>query len=887
MFGRRFRRLINQPTPADAIIDQDVDDEVAFHLDMRVRDLVRLGSTEEAAREQAIAEFGDRARLKRALAHEDRSARRDRRVTRWIADLTSDLRFAGRQIMRSPSFAIVAILTVALGIGANTAIMSAVRGILLQPLPFREPEGLVRIFSRSDQLGLTAVSVPDFGDLRARTTTFAGIAAFYSTTANMSGDGEPERLEIARVSDNWFDLLGVRALAGRTFARGEEEHSSPIRAVLSDAFWRRRFAADPGIIGRTLRLDGQPVEVIGVVAGQGAYPAERDAWMTTRFEPSEFENNQRGARWLRVLARLAPGASVSQANDDVVRVARLLEQSDPRHNQGYTAQVTPLHESIVGNYRRPLFILLGAVSLVMLVVCANVAGLMVARTAGRNTEIAVRTALGAGRGRIVRQLVTESLVLALAGGAVGFGVGVLGTRLLVQWAPANIPRLQNISIDATTFAYSLGLALLTGVVFGVAPALQASRRDVRTRLQSESRGGAGRFGGVRLRRMLVVSELAVAIVLLVGAGLLLRSFARLQRVDPGFRAEGLTAFTVTLQDSRYARLEEQRRFLDQALEGLRALPGVTQAAASFGLPLTDTRFQLTFTIDRAAGDPANEPRGQVRIASVGYFESMGIPLKSGRLFSAQDRLTAPQVAVISESLARKYFPDGNALGRYIETGWGRDGRKLGGTVVGIVGDVKQFGLAIESPPAYYVPADQWPINEITFVLRASSPASLLPGISGVIRQLDRELPLYDYTTGESLLSASLAQPRFYLMVIAAFAVAALMLAVTGVYGIIAYTVRQRTREIGVRMALGASATKIVGMILGEGLMLVTFGAAIGVLTSLALSGQITELLFNVDSRDWVTLVTVTSVLALAAIAACVVPARWASRLGPQEALRGE
>lgn len=887
-FGRRFRRLVGMPTRSATAIDRDVDDEVSFHLEMRVQDLMRSGYSEREARLQASAEFGDPVQLKQSLGRMDRMAQRERTASRWLADLGSDARFALRQLARSPLFATVSILTVAIGIGATTSIMSAVRGIVLRPLPFIAPGELVRVYSRSDRIGVTAVSVPDFSDLRAQTVSFEGVAAWYSATANLSGDGEPERLEVARVTDTWFELLGVRPVSGRTFQRGEDQHGASGRAVLSDAFWHRRFGGDRSVIGRTIRLDGEPVEVIGIVSAARAFPAASDLWMTTRFEPDDFSDGQRGARWLRVLARLKPGVTLGQANDDVARVAKLLEQRDSRHNAGYTAFARSLHESIVGDYRRPLFVLLGAVGLVMLVVCANVAGLMVARTAARDTEIAVRAALGAGRGRIVRQLVTEALVVALAGGALGFALGVIGTSLLVRFAPPAIPRLDDVGIDGVIFAFTFGLALVTGVAFGLAPALQASRHDVRTRLQAEGRSAAGRFGGLRLRRILVVSELAMAIVLLACGGLLLRSFASLQRVDPGFRPDGLMAFTVTLPTSRYARLADQRQFLDRTLEGLRALPGVDRVAGSIGLPLTDMRFQLTFTIDGRDGDPANEPRGQVRVATAEYFGSMGIPILAGRGFSAQDRWDSPPVMVVSLELARRFFPNGDAIGRYIETGWGREGRSLGGEIVGIVGDVKQLGLAQDAPPAYYAVADQWPTDEITFIMRgAASPAAVLRGARRVVLDIDAELPLFDFTTGESLVAASLAQPRFYLMVIAAFAVAALLLAAIGVYAIIAYMVRQRTREMGVRMALGASAGQIVRMIVGEGLTLAAVGAGLGLATAIALAGQIASLLYRVDARDWITLVSVTAVLMLAAVVACLVPARSAARLSPQEALHGE
>ena len=885
--GRKFLRLIVLPTRSGRAIDRDLDDEVSFHIEMRAQDLVRRGMNEPDARQQALVEFGDAGRLKASLARIDRDAQRNRRLARWFADCAYDARFALRQIARSPLFAAVSILTVAIGIGATTSIMSAVRGIVLQPLPFEEPAQLQRVYWRHERLGATALSVPDFTDLRVQSTAFNGLAAWYESTANLSGSGEPERLASARVSDNFFDVLGVRPTTGRTFAAGDDRFGQPIRAVLSEEFVRRRYGGEKQVVGRTIRLDGKPVEVIGTVSGARAFPADVDLWMPTQFEPADFADGSRGARWLRVLGRLKPGVSPDQANDDVARVASLIATRDPRHNTGYSAFTRDFQESIVGDYRRPLFVLLGAVGLVMLVVCANVAGLMVARTAARETEIAVRAAIGAGRGRIVRQLVTEALVLALAGGLLGFALGVIGTSLLVRFAPTDIPRLGDVGIDGVVFAFSFGLALVTGVAFGLVPALQASRHDVRSRLQAESRGAAGRFGSVRVRRALVVTELAVAIVLLVCAGLLLRSFAKLQNVDPGFRAAGLMAFTVTLPQTRYERLQEQRQFLTRAEEGLRAIPGVDRVAASFGLPLTQTRFQLTFTIDGNEGDPSNEPRGQVRVASVDYFDAMGIPVLKGRTFTPQDRWDSPPVIVISQELARRYFPKGDAIGRRIETGWGREGHKLGGEIVGIVGDVKHFTLATDAPPAYYAAADQWPTDEMTFVVRSSGGAVTTASVRKVIQALDPELPIFDAMTGESLVANSLAQPRFYLMIIAAFASAALLLSAIGVYGIIAYTVRQRTREIGVRMALGASASQIVRMIVGEGLTLAAIGGTLGVIAAMALAGQITELLFRVDGRDWITLTSVLVVLLSAAIVACVMPARSAARLGPQEALRSE
>lgn len=884
-FGRRFRRLVTPPARSDREISRDVAEEVAFHIEMRTSELVAQGHPPAEAAARARAEFGDETRARRALAEEDRVAERERRRARWWDDLRLDVRFAARQLRRSPAFAAIAVLTLALGIGATTAIMSAVRGILLQPLPLRDPASLVRLYSSSPRTSRTALSVADFTDYARETRSFSGLASFYQTTTNLSGEGDPERLQLARVDANWFDLLGIRPLHGRTFRPDEDADGAPAVAVLAEGFWRTRYGADPGIIGRRIILDGEPVEVIGIVSAATAFPAGRDLWSTTRYAAEDRTDAQRGARWIQAVARLRPEATLAQANAELAAIARRLAERDPRHNTGFNTQAIPLQESIVGEFRRPLLVLLGAVVLVAFIACANVAGLLLARTAARETEVAVRVALGAGRGRIVRQLVTESVMLSLAGAVGAFALAVIGTRLLVHFAPAQIPRLDAVRVDGGMFAFTLLLAALTGLVFGLAPALHAAARDLQLRLRQRA---AGHRRAVRLRRMLVVSELALSIMLLAGAGLLLRSFAALRAVDPGFRPEGLTAFTVVVPESRYT-LEAQRRFTRDVLERLRAMPGVEVAGASFGLPLTGTRFSLTFTIDRKeAASAADEPTGQVRVASTDYFRTMGIPVLRGRAFTAEDRYEAPPRVVISEGLARRWFPDQDPIGRYIETGWGREGRRLGGTIVGVVGDVKQFGLAADAPPAFYAAADQWPTDEVTFIVRASTPhARLVPLLRALVRELDADLPIFDARTGEQLVAGILAQPRFYLLLLAGFATVALVLGAVGIYGIVAYTVRQRTREIGVRMALGASRGRVMRMVVGEGLTMAAIGIGLGLVGAFALSGALHDLLFSVGTRDGVTFAAVALLLALVAILASAVPARMAARVSPQHALRGE
>jgi predicted permease len=887
-FGRRFRRFIDRPSRSEGDIARDVAEEVAFHLDMRAAELEARGLSRADALERARSEFGDPARARRVLVVEDSAAEAERRRARWLADLQQDARIALRQLRRAPGFTVVAVLTLALGIGATTAIVSAVRGIVLEPLPLHQPEALVRLVSAGPRGG-TALSVADFTDITRESRSYDGLASYWVSTANLSASGDPERLEAARVDAGWFELLGVRPVQGRTFAPGEDAEGAPRLVVLSDAFWRRRFGADHGVIGRSITLDGQPVEVVGVVPAARSWPADVDIWLATRYTAEERTDAQRGARWIGALGRLRHGVTLEQVNEELAAISRRLAERDPRHNTDYATQALPLQEWVVGDVRRPLAILLGAVALVALIACANVAGLLLARTAARETEVAVRASLGAGRGRMVRQLLTESILLALAGGVVALALAVAGTRLLVRFAPADIPRLDAVRVDAPMFAFTLLLATITGVLFGLAPALHASARDLQTRLRQGTRGAAGRLTGVRLRRVLVVSELALSIMLLAGAGLLLRSFAALRDVDPGFQPAALSAFTVVLPESKYGALESQRRFQRDALEEMARIPGVEIAAASFGLPLSGTRFSLTFTIDgRERTATGEEPFGQVRVASTEYFRAMGIRLRRGRAFSRADTYAAPQVVVVSDELARRFFPGEDAIGRRIETGWGRDGRRLGGTIVGIVGDVRQLALASDAPPALYVPAEQWPTDEITFVVRSNVPhESLVSVLRDVVRGLDRDLPVFAVHTGDELVARSLAEPRFYLLLLGAFAAVALALGAVGIYGVIAYMVRQRTREIGVRMALGASGSRIVHMIVVEGLGLAVMGTVVGLAGAAAFSGVLRDQLFRVPQRDAATFAGVSLLLALVALAACVVPARTAVRVSPQEALRGD
>jgi predicted permease len=886
-FGRAFRRMLSLPARSGNVIARDVDEELRFHLDMRTQELIRRGVSPADAERQAKSEFGDLGRARASLRAEDRRIESSSRRTTLIEELNYDLRFAARQLLRNRGFTVVAVLTLGLGIGANTAIFSAVRGILLRPLPFTSPDRLVRVYSTAKGRN-TAVSVPDFVDFRAGTTGFSGLAAWFESTTNFTGDGTPERFNAGRVTSNFFPILGATPLLGRLFLEGEDLAGAPRLAVLSEGLWKRRFGADPMIVGRRLVLDGEPVEVIGVLPDRYRFPENGDLWLTTRFTRGDGSDS-RGARWIRVIGRLAPGVSEETGRAQLHLVAQRLEREDPKHNAGYDVNVTPLQESIVGELKTPLYVLLGAVALVMLVACVNVAGLLLGRTTSRDTEMAVRVAMGAGRGRIVRQLLTESLLLSLLGALVGYLIAIAGTRLLVRIAPPDIPRLSEVRLDGAMLAFTAATAMLTGLIFGLVPALHASAAQLQMRLRQGARGMVGRSGRARTRRLLVVSEISLAIMLLVGAGLLLRSFTRLREVDPGFSPENNTVFTITLPESKYPTVEKQGQFVANMTDRLQRLPGTQSVGATFGLPLSDTRFSLSFTVDgRPAPADGDEPSAQVRIASVDYFRTMGIRLLRGRTFTPQDRLDAPQVILISEQLARRFFPNEEPIGKSIRMGWTRGTRKLGGEVVGVVADVKQFGLDRDAAPALYAAADQWPFDEVTFVVSSQAdPASLATAIRGAVHEADPDLPIFDYRPMKELVSMSLSQPRFYMLLLGSFAGVALLLAAIGLYGVIAYAVQQRTREIGVRMALGATRQSVLQMVIGEGLGMTIVGVVAGLAGAAALTGLMRTLLFGITATDPVTFASVAGVLTLVAITACVVPARRAASVDPQQALRSE
>jgi predicted permease len=871
---RRVRLIVDRKG-----VEREMRDEMRFHLEMEAEELTRFGAAESEALRLARRRFGGVARF------EDEA--RDARGGRWLEQLRQDTRYAMRVLGRGRGFAAVAMLTLALGVGANTAIFSVVRGVLLRALPYPEPERLVAVQSviRGSP---TAVSPPDFLDWRAQAKSFAGIAAYFLSTTNLTGTGEPERLTQARVSANFFDVLGIRPARGRGFLAGEDAQTAPRVAVLSDGLWRRRFGADPSVVGRTIRLDDFPTTVIGIAPPELKLPVGVDLWLTTRFDARDVDPRARGARWIEVVGRLSSTATLAGARAEVSAIAERLALVDPRHDGGVTSRVATLQEDLVGGVRTPLLILLGAVGFVMLIACVNVASLSLGRTAARETELTVRVALGAGRGRIARQILTESLVLAAGGGIAGLALAVLGTRALVALAPGELPLVHAVHVDGAVLSFSLAVTLLSGIVFGVVPALQGSRQGIEARLRAGSRGVS--LGSGRLRRMLVVTEVALAMTLLAGAGLLVRSLTRLAAVDPGFRPDHLATFSVTLSPVRYPDAARQEQFAHELETRLERLPAVTAAGISFGLPLANGGFGFTFTIGgRPEVSGPDEPRAQVRIATPDFFRAMGIPLVRGRGFTARDDETAPRVILISEAAARRYWPNEDPIGQTLQTGWGRDEtHRFGGTIIGVVGDVRQFSLAMAPLPEIYGPLAQRPLDEMSVVIHSTTTTStVLAAARAIVRELDAELPVYDVRSYDEIVRESIAERRFYVTLLAMFAGLALVLAAIGIYGVIAYSVQQRRRELGIRIALGATRERVIGLVMRQGMTLTIAGAAIGLGVAGLLTRVLRGQLYEVSATDPLTFLLVPAILLVVAAVACIVPLRRAIAVDPATTIRAE
>jgi predicted permease len=882
------KKVYRLPWRSARQIDRDVDEELRFHLDMRVDALVASGVPPHAARARALQEFGDLDDARRYIGAVDHDIEAAQRRSDIMHDLWQDIGYALRKLRAAPAFTLAVVATLALGIGANTAIFSVVDRVLLEPLPFPQPDHIVRV--AFTQQGHPDASTPmDLVDNRTRATRFVGFSTLEGATANLVRDGaDAERVQGLRVSANFFDLLRAHPLAGRFFAEGEDQRGAQNVAVIAEALWKRDFGASPDVIGKTVRINATPFTIVGIVADQQRYPSVVELWMTKKFAPDELTDDARGARWLGLLGRVKDDVSVEAASAELTRISEVMEKQFPEQFRERRARAVPLQESLTGEIRTPLFVMLGAVGFVLLIACANVANLMLVRATARESELAIRTALGAGRGRLARQLITESVILSVIGGLAGVGVAKLGMIEMLSRAPQNLPLVGTASINATTLVVTAAIALLTGVVFGVLPAAQVRRDDLATALRAGARGTRARPGAHRTKRIIVVTEVALAVTLLSGAGLLLHSFQRLLSVDPGFKPDGTLSLKIALPQRAYDSTAT-RNFIRALEERARALPGVSNVGIANFIPLDGASYGFSFTIrGRPPLRPSEQPSTEVRQVSPDYFAAIGMPVLRGRGVSIADQPGTPPVLVVNRSFAQRFFPNENPVGHSIALGWGRDTTGDLRQIVGVVGDVRGSALSDAPEPTVYVPIMQAPYENLSIIVRTNrDPASLTTPMRGIVHDLDHEVPIYSVQTMQTRVASSVSSQRFYAMLLATFAGVALALSAVGLYGVIAYAVSQRTHELGVRVALGATSDRISRMVISDGLLLTAIGVVIGGVGSFFAGKLVASLLFEVGAFDPVTAGGVVLVLGLVAALASWLPARRAARVDPLIAMRGD
>jgi putative ABC transport system permease protein len=809
--------------------------------------------------------------------------------------LIKDLRFGLRMLLKNPGSTLLAMVALGLGIGASTAIFSVVNAVLLRPLRYKDSDRLVVIWETKPAMGILQefVSPPNYRDWVAQNRSFDQIGALRAQPSILTGGQLPERVETALVSPSLLDMLGAKVTLGRNFRPDEDQPGRNRVALVSHGLWQRRYGGDPGIRGKAIVVDGNSYTIVGVAEPEFHLPdSAAELWMPYTLDAKEENSNQRGFRTLRVLAHLKPGVSLEQAQSDMRAVAGRLEQQYFEADSGYSAKVVPLRDQLVGNVQATLWTLLAAVAVVLLIACANVANLLLARAAGREREMALRTALGANPSRLMRQLLTESMLLAVASGLLGLALAAWSVPLLGKFGPANFPRLEEITIDGRVLAVTLLVSLATGIIFGFAPAVSSLHSDLNSILKSSGRGTTSSRGHARLRDAVVVIQIVFCVVLLSAAGLLARSFLRLQNVNPGFQPDHVLTMQLALPETRYSG-RKVAQFHQRLLERLESLAGVRFAGIARNLPLSGADASLNFTIEnRPVANSADQPRAKYRAASANYFVALGIPLVRGRYLDRTDGEKTPGVAVINSTMARRFFPNEDPIGKRIKAGFDNS---VWSTIVGIVGDVKHAGLDAETNPEIYYQYQQVPPalmsfveGTMTLVLRTNTePTAMVTGVRGVVQMLDGDLAVFNVKTMQELLAGSLAQARFRTLLVVAFAGVALILAAIGLYGVIAYTVTQRTNEIGVRMALGAQKGDVLGLVVGHSARLAAIGVGIGLVAAFALLRVISNLLFRVTAADPVTF-AVTAVLILAvSLAASGIPALKAIAVDPLKALRYE
>ena len=887
---KRLARLNLEPAHEVEVIE-----ELAQHLEDVYQRLVKGGASEAEAKSAALQELAADDLLQKEMRRSQTTFKEypvagGPAKSNLIADLLHDLRYAARLQRKNPGFTIVAVIALALGIGANTAIFSVVNTILLRPLPYKDPEGLVMVWEDATKHGYPrdTPTAANFVDWRDQNQVFEGMAAIADMSFNLTGAGEPARLEGRSVSANLFPLLGVEPQIGRVFTTAEDQPGAQHVVLLSYALWQRRFGGDPGIVGKALTLDGESYVVVGVMPARFQFPSSDDqAWVPIAFTQRQAAN--RGTHYLQVLARLKPGVSLAQAQSEMSTIASRLQQQYPQANADVGAAVQPLHEHLVGDIKPALLVLLGAVGMVLLIACANVANLLLARAAVRQKEIAVRVALGARRWRLIRQFLTESLLLSTLGGLVGLAIAYGGLILLKAFIPENISQAREISMDLKVLGFTFLVSVATGLIFGLAPAIQAARFNQIETLKEGGRDAATGGSGKRLRGLLVMAEVAISLVLLIGAGLLINSFLRLRNVDPGFRRDNLLTMKIVLPEPKYEEMERRSAFYTNLIERVQSLAGVRSAAVTTNLPLYQQGNSISIEIEgQPAPPPGQEPIIVTRIVSPGYFDTMGIPLLRGRQLSEQDTGKTPNVVLISETMARRYWPGEDAIGKRIAVGTIKT-QEDWIQIIGVVKDVRQFELAAEPKPQMYLPYRQAGFFDAQDLVVKTDvdPASVAATVRKAVWEIDKDQPVSNIRTMEEILADSIARQRFSMLLLAIFAAVALVLAGVGIYGVMSYSVAQRTHEIGIRMALGAQTGSVLKLAVGYGMKLVLAGLVIGLIAAFALTRVMATLLFGVTATDPTTFTLISLLLIAVAAIASYVPARRATRVNPIIALRYE
>jgi putative ABC transport system permease protein len=863
-----------------AHVEQEFTEEIQAYLDMLTEEKIREGLTPQEARRNALIELGGVEQVQERV--------REIRMGQFIETTWRDVRSGVRSLVHSPIFTAVTVLSLALGIGANTAIFSVVNGLLLRPLPYPEPEQIVNVWHTPPQqsfpgLARFSVSPGNYLDWKAQSSAFEQMAVYSYNGLSLSTSNDPLPLIGATVSSDFFSVLRSNAMQGRIFTPDEERPGRDQVVVIGHGLWQRAFGANPNIIGQTLTLNSRSFTVVGIMPAGFEFPREAELWV-----PLAWDDKERQVRSIHdylVVARLKQNVSLEQAQAEMSTISSRLEQQYPEENRGWGAVVIPLHEDLVGDLRQALLVLFSAVGFVLLIACANVANLMLARGANRQKEIAVRIALGAGRARLVRQLLTESVLLAVTGGLLGLLLAVWGSKMLVRLG--SLPNSGDIGIDTWALGFTLLVSFGVGIIIGIVPALQFTRSSISETLKQ----GAGRTGGSPIkqhtRKALVISEVALSLVLLIGAGLMIRSFWKLQNVDPGFDTSNALTMSLILTPIRYSEPHQVLAFIDRSVEQIRAVPGVVSVGATSTIPLAGRGSTQPFSIEgRPTAAVAEQPMAQTRYISPDYFKATGIPLRQGRFFSDHDRDNSVQVVIISEAMARRFWQGENPIGRRLTPSFHPEQGSR--EIVGVVGDIKASGLDADASAMMYLPYKQLPRPYISFVVRtASDPESLVQPVSKAIYSIDKEQALTDVQTMDQVRIQSLSGRRFNMTLLLTFAGVALVLAAVGVYGVMNYTVTLRRRELGIRMALGAERRDVLRLVLRQGLTLTLIGVGAGLISAYALTRLMASLLYGVTATDYLTFVSVSAVLIAVGLAASYVPARRATKVNPTIALRSE